>query len=73
MEELLSTTEAAQTLKVSRQRVSILCHDGRIRTRKIGRFLFPLKDSVEAFLHTQAERESRAPKTGRGVPQYLKT
>lgn len=72
MEKFFSTSEAAEELGVSRQRVSKLCEDGTIESTKIGKFLFPHKKSVTKYKEKLPERTARAPKQGDTVPKYLK-
>jgi excisionase family DNA binding protein len=49
MATFYSTTEAAEELGVSRQRVSRLCTTGVIKSTKVGKFRFPHKASVEKY------------------------
>jgi excisionase family DNA binding protein len=73
MNEVYSTSEAAALLGVTRQRVSKLCETGQLKSKRIGKFLFPLRYSVEQYKRQIKERTARAPKVGTRVPTYLKT
>jgi len=72
MKKIMTSAEAGRLLKVSRQRVSLLCAEGTIKSIKISGRLMPYVESVEKYQSRLSDRMVNAPKSGDSLPRYLR-
>jgi excisionase family DNA binding protein len=72
MAKIISRTEAAEILGVSRQRILALIQSGTLASSPVFGKPYPYADSVEEYKNKLHHRLRYAPKFGRNVPTYLK-